>query len=201
VEWLVVGLGNPGAKYQGHRHNVGFMVVDLLARGASAAEFREKFSGQFARATLENREFGLLKPQTYMNVSGTSVQKALAFFKLGLGQLLVVHDELDLPFGTVRIKTGGGLAGHNGLRSIVQHCGGPDFVRVRVGIGRPRSGSGESYVLSDFSKDECVTLPTVLESASLAIGDILRRGVGAAMNQHNQTAKPAKTKSDDAQKL
>jgi peptidyl-tRNA hydrolase, PTH1 family len=189
--YLVVGLGNPGSKYSGHRHNVGFMVVDRLAQAHAREPFREKFLGLFAKAALESGELGLLKPQTFMNLSGTSVQKAQSFFKLDIGQIVVVHDELDLPFGTLRVKQAGGTAGHNGLKSIVQHCGGPDFVRVRVGIGRPRSGSGERHVLSDFSQDECLELPNVLESASLAIGDIVLRGVQVAMNRHNQAAKPA----------
>jgi PTH1 family peptidyl-tRNA hydrolase len=184
---LVVGLGNPGAKYQGHRHNLGFMIVDRLAEKHARDPFRDKFSGQFARAAFDGHEFGLLKPQTFMNLSGESVQKALAFFKLGIAELIVIHDELDLEFGTSRIKLGGGTAGHNGLKSIVQHAGSPDFIRIRAGIGRPRSGSGERHVLSDFSRDECLILPDVVESASLAATDILSRGVQAAMNRHNQT--------------
>jgi PTH1 family peptidyl-tRNA hydrolase len=191
--FLVVGLGNPGSKYQGHRHNVGFMVVDQLARAHAREPFREKFLSQFAKAQLESADLGLLKPQTFMNLSGTAVQKAQSFFKLEIAQIVVIHDELDLPFGTLRVKQSGGSAGHNGLKSIVQHCGGPDFVRLRIGIGRPRSGAGADYVLSDFSRDECLELPNVLDSASLAIGDIVLRGVQVAMNRHNQAAKPAKT--------
>jgi PTH1 family peptidyl-tRNA hydrolase len=188
--YLVVGLGNPGPKYQGHRHNVGFMVVDRLAQRHAREPFRDKFSGQFARASCDSVEFGLLKPQTFMNLSGSSVQKALAFFKLPLPQLIVVHDELDLAFATLRVKVGGGTAGHNGLKSIVQSCGGADFVRVRVGIDAPRSANGERHVLSDFSQDECLALPDVLDSASLAVSDILLHGAPAAMNRHNQAAKP-----------
>jgi PTH1 family peptidyl-tRNA hydrolase len=192
---LVVGLGNPGTKYQGNRHNIGFMVVDRLAEQHARDPFREKFSGLFARASVEAAEFGLLKPHTFMNLSGTSVQKALAFFKLELSQLIVVHDELDLPFGVLRIKKGGGSAGHNGIKSIVQSCGSPEFVRLRVGIGRPRSGSGEHFVLSDFSRDECQELPAVLESASLAAAEVLLRGAQAAMNRFHPT-----TKNDSAPK-
>jgi peptidyl-tRNA hydrolase, PTH1 family len=187
--YLVVGLGNPGPKYQGHRHNVGFMVIDQLAQRHAREPFREKFAGLFARASLDSQEFGLLKPQTFMNLSGESVQKALAFFKVELAHLVVVHDELDLEFGTMRIKLGGGTAGHNGLRSIVQQTGAPDFIRVRIGIGPTRAGSGERHVLSDFSRDECLSLPNVLDSASLAVSDVLLRGVQAAMNRHNQSAK------------
>jgi peptidyl-tRNA hydrolase, PTH1 family len=188
---LVVGLGNPGSSYAGHRHNVGFMVVDRLADRHGRDPFRDKFSGQFARAQLEGEEFGLLKPQTYMNLSGQSVQKAMAFYKIALGDVVVLHDELDLDFGVLRVKVGGGSAGHNGLKSIVQCCGGPDFARVRVGIGRPRSGSGERHVLSDFSREECAELPDVLESAARAAGDILLHGAQTAMNRHNQSPKAA----------
>lgn len=192
--FLVVGLGNPGAKYQSHRHNVGFMVVDRLAERHGRDPFRDKFQGQFARAALPDNagEYGLLKPLTFMNLSGQSVQKALAFFKVQLAQLIIVHDELDLPFGTVRVKLGGGSAGHNGIKSITQCCGGPDYIRVRVGIGKPRSGAVEHYVLSDFSRDECLDLPTVIDSASLAASDSMVRGVQAAMNLHNQAPKPPK---------
>jgi PTH1 family peptidyl-tRNA hydrolase len=175
------------------------MVIDRLAEQHARDPFRDKFSGQFARASLESIEFGLLKPQTFMNLSGSSVQKALAFFKLELAQLVVVHDELDLAFGTLRVKVGGGTAGHNGLKSIVQSCGGPDFVRVRVGIDAPRSASGERHVLSDFSRDECLALPDVLDSASLAVSDILLRGAQVAMNRHNQIGKPERS-SDQAKK-
>ena len=194
---LVVGLGNPGASYAGHRHNVGFMVVDRLAQDHARDPFRDKFSGQFARAAWDGAEFGLLKPQTYMNLSGQSVQKAMAFFKVELRQLIVIHDELDLPFAVLRVKVSGGTAGHNGLKSIVQHCGGPDFVRVRIGIGRPR-GSGEKHVLSDFSRQECAELPDVLESAARAVGDILLHGTQTAMNRHNQSAKSDSARDDKA---
>ncbi|HKP63472.1 MAG TPA: aminoacyl-tRNA hydrolase [Polyangiales bacterium] len=181
---LIVGLGNPGAKYAGHRHNVGFMIVDELASRLRADAFREKFSGVYAKAG----EALLLKPQTYMNLSGESVQKAQQFFKLGLADLVVIHDELDLPFGTLKIKVGGGSAGHNGIKSVTQHAGGPDFARLRVGIGRPPQ-RGVEHVLSDFSRQECSELPAVLERAARAVTDILERGVQAAMNVHNQDPK------------
>jgi peptidyl-tRNA hydrolase, PTH1 family len=181
---LIVGLGNPGAKYAGHRHNVGFMIADELARRLRADAFREKFNALYAKAG----EALLLKPQTYMNLSGESVQKALQFFKLGLADLVVIHDELDLPFGTLKIKVGGGSAGHNGIKSVAQHAGGPDFVRLRVGIGRPPQ-RGTEHVLSDFSRQECSELPAVLERAAHAVTDILERGVQAAMNLHNQDPK------------
>ena len=194
---LVVGLGNPGSKYQGNRHNVGFMVVDELARRWAADPFREKFSGLFARAKLGDQDVVLLKPQTYMNLSGSSVQKALVFFKIELAQVLVIHDELDLAFGTLKVKAGGGTAGHNGLKSMLAECGGPDFARIRLGIGRPRSGSTERHVLGDFGQEECSRLSDVLESASLAAADVVRLGVAAAMNQHNQAPKDERVQKTD----
>ncbi len=179
---LVAGLGNPGPKYAGNRHNVGFMVVERLAERWGVGGFREKFKGRFAKGTFADEDVVLLEPLTYMNLSGESVQKALAFFKVGLGELLVVHDELDLPFGELRIKVGGGTAGHNGLRSIVGQCGGNGFTRVRVGIGRPRSGSVEGYVLSDFSRDEQATLPDLVERAAQMVEAVVEKGPRGAMN-------------------
>jgi peptidyl-tRNA hydrolase, PTH1 family len=182
---LIVGLGNPGAKYAAHRHNVGFMVVDRFAQQHAAPAFRLRFSGAFGKLRVGDRELGLLKPGTFMNLSGRSVQAALYFFKLDPTALVVVHDELDLPFGTVRIKQGGGTAGHNGLASIVESCATQDFCRLRVGVKEPGRG-GADYVLSDFSAAQSVELPDVLERASAALTDIALRGVQAAMNVHNQ---------------
>lgn len=184
--FLIAGLGNPGPKYAGHRHNVGFMVLDRFGEKHGAGPYREKFSGGFTRVRVGGDEAVLLKPATYMNLSGRSVQAALAFFKLTLADLVVVHDELDLPFATLRVKQGGGLAGHNGLKSIAESCGGKDFARLRVGIGRPRSGAPERHVLSDFSSQEGAELPDVLERASAVLEDMLERGVESAMNLHNR---------------
>jgi len=186
--WIVAGLGNPGTQYRGNRHNVGFMVADLLAERAKAAAFKEKFSGAFVKTEIAGREAVLLKPMTYMNLSGESVQKAMAFFKTSREELVVVHDELDLTFGTVRVKQGGGAAGHNGIKSLIQHVG-PDFVRVRVGIGRPRSGSTEGYVLSDFDSMERAELPDVVARAAKAVETIAQKGVTAAMNEVNAREK------------
>ncbi|MBZ0117671.1 MAG: aminoacyl-tRNA hydrolase [Sandaracinaceae bacterium] len=181
---LVVGLGNPGPKYRGNRHNVGFMVVDRLAR-AAGVELRDKFKGLHARARVAGQDVALLEPTTFMNLSGESVQPAMRFFKVEPSELVVVHDELDLPFGTVRLKQGGGAAGHNGLRSIIQHCGGADFARVRIGIGRPPHGSVESWVLSDFDALESAELDDVLQQAALAVEMLIRQGLAAAMNAVN----------------
>jgi PTH1 family peptidyl-tRNA hydrolase len=183
--WLIVGLGNPGPKYQDNRHNVGFMVVDRLALRASAGPFKEKFKGAWAKGLLAGQDVVLLKPMTWMNLSGESVQLALAFFKVPLSRLVVIHDELDLAYRDVRVKVGGGSGGHNGLKSIIQHCGGPDFIRVRVGIGRPSRGSTESWVLGDFDPVEGAELADVLEKAALAAEWVVREGPAAAQNKFN----------------
>jgi PTH1 family peptidyl-tRNA hydrolase len=183
---LITGLGNPGAKYAKNRHNVGFMVLDRFAREHHAPAYRERFQGSLSKASVSGTEVALLKPGTFMNLSGRSVQQTLHFFKLELGALVVVHDELDLPFGTLRIKQGGGTAGHRGLGSIAECCGGTGFCRLRVGIGRPTSGSVEGYVLGDFPPPQSIELEDVLERASAALTDIVVSGVQAAMNAHNQ---------------
>ena len=156
--WLVVGLGNPGKEYANHRHNAGFMVVEELASKLGADPFRSKFNGEWTRgAPKTGDECVLLKPQTFMNLSGQSAQPAAAFFKVPPANVLVVHDELDIPFGEVRLKQGGGHAGHNGLRSILSHLGGADCGRVRLGVGRPPPGfRGEvaDCVLSPFDATE-----------------------------------------------
>lgn len=187
--FLIAGLGNPGAKYEKNRHNVGFMVVDRIAQSAGSPAFRKQFQGHFAKLQLGSQDVGLLKPLTYMNLSGQSVQSAMHFFKLKVDQVVVIHDELDLPFGTLRIKRGGGTAGHNGIASVASCCG-PDFCRIRIGIAQPGRG-GAQYVLSDFSSEQSAQLPDVLERASAAVADIVGRGIQAAMNVHNQRSGPA----------
>jgi len=151
---LFVGLGNPGAKFAGHRHNIGFMVVDEIARRHGFAPWRRRFQGETAEGTLDGERVVLLRPATFMNESGRAVQEAANFFKLAPGEITVFQDELELPPAKVRVKIGGGIAGHNGLRSISAHIGN-DYRRVRLGIGHP--GVKElvhGYVLSDFAKDE-----------------------------------------------
>jgi PTH1 family peptidyl-tRNA hydrolase len=151
---LFVGLGNPGAKYAHNRHNIGFMVVEEIARRHGFAAWRCRFQGETAEGTLDHERVILLRPLTYMNDSGRAVQEAANFFKIAAGEITVFQDELELPPGKVRVKVGGGIAGHNGLRSISSHIGN-DYRRVRLGIGHP--GIKElvhSYVLADFAKDE-----------------------------------------------
>jgi len=151
---LLVGLGNPGAKYAHNRHNIGFMAVDEIARRHGFAPWRRRFQGETAEGTLERERVVLLKPMTFMNDSGQAVQEASSFFKLAPAEITVFHDEIELPPAKVRVKVGGGIAGHNGLRSISAHVGN-DYRRVRLGVGHP--GIKElvhGHVLNDFAKDE-----------------------------------------------
>jgi PTH1 family peptidyl-tRNA hydrolase len=153
LDLLVVGLGNPGREYAANRHNVGWMVVDELAR-RHGGSWRSKFSGQLTEVRLEGHKLALLKPETYMNESGRSVGAAMRFFKLDPDAVLVVHDEGDFDLGRLQLRLGGGTAGHNGLRSIAQHLKTPEFMRLRVGVGRPERGDPRplaDYVLSDFA--------------------------------------------------
>lgn len=185
--YLVVGLGNPGPKYTDNRHNVGFMVAELLASRWHAGAFREKFKGTFSKTSFRDEDVVLLKPETFMNLSGESVQKAMRFFKVSLDNVIVVHDELDLAYEDTRIKLGGGTAGHNGLKSIVQQCGGNGFVRIRVGIGRPRSGATEGYVLGNFDADQRARLDDVKERAAKMVEAVIQHGAKTAMNRHNRS--------------
>ncbi|GJL85358.1 MAG: peptidyl-tRNA hydrolase [Micavibrio sp.] len=151
--WLLVGLGNPGDEHAKHRHNIGFMVLDAIADETGFPAWRSKFQGEMSEGKVGGDKVVLLKPQTYMNESGQSVGKAAKFYKISPEKIVVFHDELDLKNATVRIKKGGGNAGHNGLRSIQDHLSTPDFWRARIGIGHPGDKNRVSgYVLSDFAK-------------------------------------------------
>jgi PTH1 family peptidyl-tRNA hydrolase len=161
------------------------MVVDELARRWGAPSFRDKFKGEITKVAVGGDDVVLLKPMTFMNLSGEAVQAAMRFFKVPLGQVVCVHDELDLDFGVVRLKMGGGTAGHNGLRSMVEHCGGPDFARCRIGIGRPTRGRPEHYVLSDFDSLERAELLGVLDLGADMVETVIGEGVRQAMNRHH----------------
>src|SRR6478609_2606086 len=150
--WLVVGLGNPGSEYSGNRHNIGFMVVDELARGLRAGSFRTKFGAELSESSLGDTRLVLLKPQQYMNLSGQAVQQSSAFYKIAPAQTLVVHDEIDLPYETLRLKVGGGHGGHNGLRSIHEHIG-ADYLRLRAGVGKPGSAGDRERVVNHVLSD------------------------------------------------
>ena len=172
---LFVGLGNPGARHAGNRHNIGFMAVEAIAKRHGFAPWRRRFQGVATAGTLASQKTLLLLPGTFMNESGRAVAEAINFYKIGIGDIVVLHDELELPPGKVRIKTGGGNAGHNGLRSISEHIGN-DYKRARLGIGHP--GQKElvhSYVLSDFAKAERPWVETLCDAIA-DNADILARG-------------------------
>jgi PTH1 family peptidyl-tRNA hydrolase len=159
---LVVGVGNPGSQYAETKHNIAWMLLDqspLFGR----APWKAKFKGVYAEASFRGLKFYALKPQTYMNLSGESVQPFAQFFKISPAKILVIHDELDIPFGQVHFKMGGGLAGHNGLKSIAQCLGTDQFARMRIGIGRPPHGDVSNWVLSGFHGDQKIQLPLLLE--------------------------------------
>ena len=182
---LVVGLGNPGREYAGNRHNLGYMVVDELAR-RHGGSWRAKFSGQLAETRLEGERAALLKPETYMNDSGVSVGAAARFFKLEPHEVVIVHDEGDFDLGRIQVRPGGGLAGHNGLRSIAQHLRTQDFPRVRVGVGRPERGDPRplaDYVLSDFEPFDDVE--GIVARAADAVEALAAEGLEAAQRRFN----------------
>ena len=184
---IIVGLGNPGRKYERTRHNAGFMAADEVAGSLHADITQEKHHALIGKARLDSEVVILAKPQTYMNESGRAVRAILADTYAAVSDLIVIHDELDLGFGSVRVKIGGGHGGHNGLRSIIEHVGSPDFIRVRIGVGRPAPGvDAADYVLSPFSGDERQTVTDVMERAAAAIKAIVVEGPTRAMNIFNQ---------------
>ena len=185
LDLLVAGLGNPGREYERTRHNVGWLVVDELAR-RHGGSFRAKFSGQLAEVRIEERRLALLKPETYMNDSGRSVGAAARFFKIDPGALLVVHDDVDLEEGRLQARLGGGLAGHNGLRSLAQALRTQDFLRLRIGVGRPGRGDPRpvaDYVLSPFAPE--VDLDALVARAADAAETIASAGLEAAQQAFN----------------
>ena len=185
LDLLVVGLGNPGRRHERDRHNVGFMVVDELAR-RHGGTFKAKFSGRIAEVRLEGRRLALLEPDTYMNESGRSVQPAAAFYKTPLEHLLVVHDEVDLELGRLQARLGGGLAGHNGLRSIAGRLGSPEFLRLRVGVGRPGRGDPRAvadFVLAPFAPDE--DAEALVGRSADAVESLLRLGLEESQRLFN----------------
>ena len=185
LDLLVAGLGNPGREYEQTRHNVGWMVVDELACRHDVS-FRSKFAGQLAEVRDDERRLALLKPETYMNVSGRSVGAATRFFKVEPGSLLIVHDDVDLEAGRLQARLGGGLAGHNGLRSIAEALGSQDFLRVRIGVGRPERGDRRpvaDYVLSPFEPE--VDVEDLVSKAADAVEVIAREGLEPAQQRFN----------------
>ncbi len=190
LDLLVVGLGNPGREYERNRHNVGWLVVDELARRHDGS-WRAKFEGKLAEVRIDDHKVALLKPETYMNDSGRAVASAARFFKLEPDAVLVVHDESDLDVGRLQVRLGGGLAGHNGLRSIAKALGTPDFLRVRVGVGRPGRGDPRplaDWVLSDFEPHE--DPERIVGAAAEAVELLDAEGLEAAQRRVNGRRSP-----------
>jgi peptidyl-tRNA hydrolase, PTH1 family len=186
--WLIAGLGNPGDEYAGNRHNCGFMVADVLAARMGARFKRDRSRARVADGRLAGVPVTLAKPQSFMNLSGGPVASLRTFYKIPPERIVVVHDELDLPFGAIRLKQGGGDNGHNGLRSITAALGTRDYLRVRVGIGRPPGRMDPAdFVLHDFSAAERKVLPDVLERAADAVEALLRQGLAATQNEFHAT--------------
>ena len=184
--YLIIGLGNPGREYKNTRHNIGFMLIDHLAERIGARGMKVQSKASVTSGLYEERKLILAKPQTYMNLSGQSVQGLLHFYKIPLENLIVAHDDLDLPYGTIRIRPTGGPGGQRGMANTIELLGTKDFPRLRLGIGRPPGRMDpKDYVLQDFSKDELKLMPELLSRASDAALEFVMNGLNAAMNKYN----------------
>jgi len=169
---LFVGLGNPGSQYEKNRHNVGFMAVSRIVENYSFSPWKNKFQGSISNGLLRNQKIIILKPNTFMNLSGQSVGEVIRFYKIPSSKVIVFHDEIDFPLGKLKFKSGGGHAGHNGLRSISEHIG-SDYIRIRIGVGHPGNKNAvANYVLGDFSKVEQETITQILKVISTEAPDL-----------------------------
>ena len=193
---LLVGLGNPGSRYAGNRHNIGFMAVDAIVRRHSFSSIRERFHALTAEGTIDGEKVLVLAPQTFMNDSGRAVQAALQFFKLQPSDVIVIYDEIDLPLGKVRAKRGGGAGGHNGIRSIDAHIG-ADYWRIRMGVDHPgQKEMVKSYVLMDFFKEEHPQVQAMLDAVTDAIPLMIAGDDGRFMNKVSVTLNPPPPKKN-----
>ena len=182
---LIVGLGNPGREYEGTRHNCGFMVIDKLAEKLNVSVDQNKFKGLYVKFKYHGEDVILLKPQTYMNLSGESVSTLMQFFKIEIEDLLVIYDDLDMPVGKLRLRKTGSAGGHNGIKNIIAHLNSQDFKRIRVGIDRHKYLKVVDYVLSRFTKEETDAINQGIENAVNAIIDYLDHGFDYIMNRYN----------------
>jgi PTH1 family peptidyl-tRNA hydrolase len=184
--YLIVGLGNPGREYRDSRHNAGFMLVDMIAIRLNARGMKMQSKALVMTAAYEDRKLILAKPQTYMNLSGQAIQGLTHFYKLPLTNVLIAHDDLDIPFGTIRIRPKGGPGGQGGMASTIEQLGTKEFPRLRIGIGRPPGRMDPSaYVLQDFSREEIKALPAIIERAADAALEFVVNGLDKAMNKYN----------------
>ena len=186
--YLVVGLGNPGREYQNTRHNIGFMAVDAFARSVNVTFSKVQSKALITKTTLENSQLILAKPQTYMNLSGQAVSGLLNYYKIPKEHLIVIHDDIDLPLGTIRIRPGGGSAGQKGIGSIIEKLGSQEFARIRLGVGRPQGQmDAAAFVLLPIAKEDMEFLPVLFSKVNEAIRQFITNGLDAAMNNYNGT--------------
>lgn len=183
---LIIGLGNPGDKYVETRHNVGFMAVDALAKAKGISSFQKKFNGEYATYVCDQEKVYLLKPQTYMNLSGECIRPFMDYFKIQKDEILVLYDDLDTPLGRLRLRETGSSGGHNGIKSVILHIGNQDFCRIRIGIGRPTVGTIVDYVLSPFDLKEKADVGQVIDRCVQAIEDLEKKTFSDVMNIYNQ---------------
>lgn len=182
---LIIGLGNPGKEYENTRHNTGFMVLDSLSKKLNVDINQSKFKGLYVKTKYKGEDVILLKPQTYMNLSGESVRQVMDFFKIAQEDILVIYDDLDMPVGKLRLRQNGSAGGHNGIKNIILHTGSQNFNRIRVGIDRSKVIKVVDYVLAKFTKDEQAYIEEGIDKASDAIIDYLEYGFNHAMNKYN----------------
>jgi len=186
IMYLMIGLGNPGSRYARTRHNIGFMVLEKIAAQWKISLTQKSFDALWNRGKINNVSVLLAMPQTYMNLSGKSVGRLMAYYKVDIDHVIVIHDDLDLPFGTIRLKKGGGDAGHKGLKSVITALGSADFLRIRMGIGKPADKAGvENYVLQKFNQEEQGVLPESIQLAAEAAADIVISGMQQAMAKYH----------------
>lgn len=184
---LIIGLGNPGTEYDGTRHNVGFQAIDALADDRNINPNKNKFKALFGEGRVGSKKMVLGKPQTYMNLSGESVQMFMKWYKVSPEEILIIYDDVSLPPGQLRIRKKGGAGGHNGIKSIIQHLGTDEFQRIKIGIGeKPQGWNLADYVLSRFSNSEMKTIEKTMEDVVGAANVIMDKGIEEAMNQYNQ---------------
>ena len=184
--YLMIGLGNPGSRYARTRHNIGFMVLEKIAAQWKISLTQKSFDALWNRGKINNVSVLLAMPQTYMNLSGKSVGRLMAYYKVDIDHVIVIHDDLDLPFGTIRLKKGGGDAGHKGLKSVITALGSADFLRIRMGIGKPADKAGvENYVLQKFNQEEQVLLPESIQLAAEAAAEIVVSGRQQVMAKYH----------------
>ncbi len=184
--YLLVGLGNPGIKYEKNRHNIGFCLIDYFTSQINSEDYIDKFNSKYTLVRLNDNKIHIIKPQTYMNRSGVSVRNCKDFFKIAPDNIIVVYDDMDLALGSLKIKSSGGSAGHNGIKSLIDEIGSNNFVRIRIGIGKPLNKENvNNYVLSNFKKDEFEALSRIKNRIEEIIKDIIFEGIIFAMNKFN----------------